>query len=264
MVAPWILILVRAASTAFIVVLASGLAEAFGPFWGALVTSLPISSGPAYVFLAMEHDDVFIAAAALSSFTTHAAIACFVVTYALTAVRLKLWQGLGLSLLAWLVVASVLRQFSWTPLGALALNVVCFSTAFFLLRGVAQQPHQGGGTGVGRRWYDLPLRAITVATLVTFVVLASDVIGPSATGMAAVFPISLSSLFVILRPRIGATASAMLAANALRGMVGFGATLFTLVISAVPLGATRALILAMVVSIVCSGAMLALRRTKKP
>ncbi len=262
MFTPWLLILVRAGSTAFIVVLASGLAEAFGPFWGALVTSLPISSGPAYVFLAMEHDDAFIAAAALSSFTTHAAIVCFVVTYALTAKRLPLWQGLSLALLSWFSVAATLRQFEWSPAGVVVLNLVLFGVGFRLLRGMAQQSHTGGGVAVSRRWYDLPLRAVSVASLVTFVVLASGAIGPSATGMAAVFPVSLSSLFIILRPRIGAAASAMLAANTLRGMVGFGATLFTLAVSAVPLGATQALILALAVAFVCSGVMLVFRNTK--
>ena len=180
MLAPWVPVFIRAASTACIVVIASGLAEAFGPFWGALVTSLPISSGPAYVFLAMEHSDAFIAAAALSSFTTHAAIACFVVTYALTAHRLRLWQGLGLALLVWLVASTILRQFAWSIGGAVVLNLIAYGVGLRLVRGMAQQAHTGGGAAVPRRWYDVPLRAITIAAFVTIVVLGSTSAGISS------------------------------------------------------------------------------------
>ena len=42
--APWVAPLVRAVTTGLIVVLASAVAEAAGPFWGALVISLPVTA----------------------------------------------------------------------------------------------------------------------------------------------------------------------------------------------------------------------------
>lgn len=51
----WLPPLVRALTTGLLVVCASTVAEALGPFWGALIASLPVSAGPAYVFLAMQH-----------------------------------------------------------------------------------------------------------------------------------------------------------------------------------------------------------------
>jgi hypothetical protein len=91
-------VLVKAASTALIVVSASVLAEAIGPFWGGLVTSLPISTGPTYVFLSLGHDTGFLAASALASFAANAATAAFLVFHALTAPRLRGWWGLGLAI----------------------------------------------------------------------------------------------------------------------------------------------------------------------
>ena len=42
----WLPPIVRALATAPLVVSASVAAEALGPFWGALIASLPVSAGP--------------------------------------------------------------------------------------------------------------------------------------------------------------------------------------------------------------------------
>ncbi len=49
--------------------LASMVAERSGPLIGALVATLPVSAGPVYVFLALDHDAAFIAQSALASLT---------------------------------------------------------------------------------------------------------------------------------------------------------------------------------------------------
>ena len=48
------------------VVLASRAAERAGPLVGALVATLPISAGPAYLFLALDHGPAFLAESALA------------------------------------------------------------------------------------------------------------------------------------------------------------------------------------------------------
>jgi hypothetical protein len=53
----------RMAITAAFVVTASVITERSGPVIGALVATLPISAGPSYVFLALDHDADFIAEA---------------------------------------------------------------------------------------------------------------------------------------------------------------------------------------------------------
>lgn len=49
----------RMAITAAFVVSASVITERLGPVIGALVATLPISAGPSYVFLALDHDAAF-------------------------------------------------------------------------------------------------------------------------------------------------------------------------------------------------------------
>ena len=77
----------RMAITAAFVVSASVITERSGPVIGALVATLPISAGPSYVFLALDHDAAFIAEGALASLPINAATILLGLTYAVLAQR---------------------------------------------------------------------------------------------------------------------------------------------------------------------------------
>ena len=77
--------------------------------------------------------------------------------------------------------------------------------------------------------------------------------------MAAVFPISLSSVIVIVQQRMGSAATTELTAHALRSMLGFGAGLLVVHLAIRPWGVTAALLLGMLVSVGWSGFLLMLR-----
>jgi hypothetical protein len=254
----WVPALAKAVLTALVVVLASALAEAFGPFWGALVASLPVSAGPAYVFLAMQHDGDFVAASALSSFAANAATGLFLIVYAIQARRLTLWPGLGMAVATWLIASLLIRQIAWTPATAILLNLIIYGSGFLTLKGIATTT-AGPGTLKIRRWFDTPLRAAAIALFVSGVVLASSMLGPEVTGIATVFPISLTSVIVILQPRIGGPASVLLATTALRAMLGFGLALLALHLEIRPWGVTMALFVALAVSVSWSGGLLILK-----
>jgi hypothetical protein len=252
----WLPLFIKAVLTTLVVVSAAVLAEAFGPFWGALIASLPVSAGPAYVFLAMSHDARFVAASALSSLAANAATGAFLIVYAVTVRRLPGWSGLGAAVATWLGASLAIRQIPWTPAAAVLLNLVVYGAGHFICRTIDPEPAR---PRPDRRCFDLPLRAVLVATFVCGVVVASSVLGPEATGIAAVFPISLGSLIVMLQPRLGASASALLATNAMRAMFGFGLALLALHLSIELWGTARALTTALLVTIAWSGVLLARR-----
>jgi hypothetical protein len=254
----WLPPLIRALATGLLVVSASAVAEALGPFWGALIASLPVSAGPAYVFLVMQHGADFVAASALSSFAANAATGLFLIVYGVLAGRLSPWRGLMTAVLAWLAACLAIHQVIWTPSTALVLNLAVFGAGFALPEAVRRTEPQSAPPARRRR-FDLPIRGVVVAAFVSLVVAVSSVLGPNATGIAAVFPISLISLIVIVRPRIGGRASSLLAANALRAMLGFGMTLLTLHLAIGPLGAVTALVIALLVSVSWSAALLLVR-----
>jgi hypothetical protein len=254
----WLPALIKALATALVVVFASAIAEAFGPFWGALIASLPVSAGPVYVFLAMQHGADFVAASALSSCAANAATGLFLIVYAGLTQRLSPWRCLAVAVSAWLVGSLATQQIDWTPATALVLNLVVYGCGF-----IVPSPARVAGVApvvrVRRRWFDLPVRAVAVAGFVSLVVAVSSLLGPRATGIAAVFPVSLISLIVIVRPRIGGAAASLLAANALRSMLGFGVMLLALHLAIRPWGIAVAFGIALLASALWSGGLLALR-----
>lgn len=258
-VAVWLPPLVKAVATAVIVVSASVIAEALGPFWGALVASLPVSAGPAYVFLAMLHDADFVATSALASVAANAATGVFLIVYAALAPHQPLWRSLGPAILAWIGSAAVLQQVAWTPATVMLPNLAVYGLGIALARTRRATAPARTAAGAPRRWYELPVRAVLVAAFVSLVVAVSSLLGPGVTGMAALFPMSFISLMVIVHHRMGGGASSLIAANALLPMIGFGAMLLVLHLAIRPLGVTAALVLALAISLLWSGILLLAR-----
>lgn len=253
-----LVVLLRAVVAAIVVVGASVLAEVVGPFWGGLIVSLPISAGPAYVMLAMQHDTAFIAAGALGSLAANAAGILYMLEIVLLAPRLRWPLTVSIGLAIWFGLIWLLRQQSWTLAGVCLLNVAVFAVALWLIRKVR---HPGPMRGSARRrWFDVPLRALMVGTLTATVVTASQWLGPTLTGMAAVFPIATTGLALVVLPRLGGTASAALFAATLRAMPGFAIALFTLHVTAEPFGVWHGMLTAVAAQSVFSVALLLFHR----
>ncbi len=236
----------RMAIVAALVVTASIVTERFGPLVGALIASLPISAGPSFVFLALDHDNAFIAESALASLPVNAATICLLLSYALLAQRHGLATAIGTSVAVWLALAFIVRQFEWTLTGALTVNAITFAICIPLLqpyRQVKEVPT------VARRWFDVPLRASLVATLVAIVVTTSGWVGPRISGTIALFPIVFTAMILILHPRTGGPPTAALVANGAWGMMGYCVAIAILHVAARAFGSAIGLSLALLTSL---------------
>src|ERR1700744_6411418 len=91
----------RMAIAAAFVVSASIIAERAGPVIGALIATLPISSGPSYVFLALDHDAGSIAQGALVSLPINAATIFLSLTYVILAQRRSMLLSFAISVAVW-------------------------------------------------------------------------------------------------------------------------------------------------------------------
>lgn len=230
-----LLVLLRAATAAIVVVGASVLAEAVGPFWGGLIVSLPISAGPAYVMLGLQHDSAFIAAGALGSLAANAVTLLYMLTIILLAPRLRWPLVLAIGLTLWFGVIWAVRQVDWDLAGVCLLNLAMFAGSLWLTRS-ARRIETVRAKPAPRRWFELPMRALLVGTLTASVVTASRWLGPSLTGMAAVFPIALTGLALVTLPRLGGAATAALFASTLLAMPGFAIAVLLLHLTAQPFG----------------------------
>ena len=103
---------------------------------------------------------------------------------------------------------------------------------------------------VARRWYDIPMRAALVATLVAIVISTSNWVGPRISGIIALFPVVFSSMMVILHPRIGGPPTAAVLANSAWGLLGFGMAIAVVHVGTETFGSTIGLSLALTTCIV--------------
>lgn len=242
----WTMLAAKMASTAALVVVASLIVERSGPFFGAMVATLPISAGPSYVFLAADHGAAFIEKAALASIAINAITFVFAALYARLAQSRGLGVALGMSFGFWLVAAIGVVNVNWTFWTAALLNIVLFLPALIATRRFRASPLTRTPQ---RRWWDAPFRAALVMGLVGVVVGLGRFMGPATAGVAALVPIVLCSLAIILQPRIGGPGAAAVLSHALPGLVGFAFAVSVLHLTAVPFGAPIALLLALAICI---------------
>jgi len=244
---------------AVIVILAARAAERAGPFFGAMIATLPVSTGPIYVFLALDHGAEFIARAAVMSVASTAAIAAFVAGHALAAQRFATAGSLAIATLTWFAVASLLQLREWSFAEACLLLAASFGLA---MRGLKRFSVAAPAAAGPRTRFDLPLRALLVAALVIATSLASRAFGPQVTGVLATYPVVFTSLIVILQPRGGGAFVSAVLVNGLKGLLGFGTALAVLHVAALHLGSALGLVLALAVAVGWN-AFLAFRR-KRP
>lgn len=239
---------IRMAVTAAFLVAATITAERAGPLIGGLVATLPISGGPVYIFLAIDHGAHFIGQSALGSIITNGINVVFALTYVLLAQKRTLVVSLGGAFVMWFAMNEAIGAMHLALPGAIIFNAIVLAIGLWLSSSLRHVKFPR----MRIYWYDLVLRAAMVAILVGVVVTLSYHIGPAASGSLAVFPIVLSSIILILHRRVGGKAAAAVIANAVIGLGGFGVAMVTLYLTADPLGAVTALALTLAVSVGCN------------
>jgi hypothetical protein len=238
-------LIVKMVITAGFVLVATATAERAGPLVGGLVASLPISAGPIYVFLALDHDAYFISQSAVTTLAINAVNVIFALVYALLAQKRSFAVSLPAAFLVWLALASMIHSLPLTFAAAAVMNIVVFGVCLWLARPLrhVRMP------AFHARWYELAMRAVMVAILVGVTVTFSFQIGPGGSGLLAVFPIVLLSIILILHRRVGGRPTAAVMANAILGLVGFAFATSALHITAEPFGSIIGLTLALATSI---------------
>jgi len=154
--------------------------------------------------------------------------------------------SVGGAIAVWIALGVLARLVTWSLATGLIANAVAFTVCI-----PAFKPFQHVKMPlITRRWFDIPLRAAMVATLVAIVVSLSRWVGPFVSGTIALFPVALTSMTLILHPRIGGPATAAVIANGGWGMMGFGVAIAVLHVAALPLGSAAALSLALATCVV--------------
>jgi hypothetical protein len=247
----------RMAIVAAIVVSVSVVATRSGPMIGAMLAALPISAGPAYIFLALDHGGEFVARSTVASLIAVSGTAPFVVSYD----RVRRVAGTLPSFLAaissFIGTIALLNLFTWTLWRAAFVATILMLAAILLTRETRRQAQPFSAP---MRGIDLVVRAAAVMAVVATVTILAEVAGPRAAGYGALMPVVFMSFILVMQPRVGGAAIAGLFAFGLFGILGFVPAFVALNLAAVPLGIWWALALALAISLVWNGAIVGLRR----
>jgi hypothetical protein len=244
-----------------VVVSASRATERLGPFLGSMIATLPVSTGPIYVFLAIDHGPAFISESARMGVVAVTATVAFVAVHAVVAQRHGTFLSWLSATAAWFVVACLLQLREWTFLEGCALFAACFAVA---IRGLRRFVVEVKAPALPRVRFDLALRSALVACVVIAATVASNALGPSATGTLATYPVVFTSLVLILQPRCGGPFTAALLVNSLKGLVGFGTALGVIHLAAARMNAAAALLLALAVAVGWNCGLFLLRHRTRP
>lgn len=230
---------IKLAGTALVVMLATLIAERAGAFVGAMIVALPISAGPAYLFLALDHDAAFIAASALTSLGVNALVPPFLLVTAILAPRAGLLGALAAGLGVWGLGAAAVLTLDISINVAIALNILSFSVCLPLSKPLLAKPPP---EALRRGLLDIVVRVVAVVAVVGTAITLGRSLGPSVAGIAAVTPVVWTSLAVVIYARSGGQAVSAIMANGVGGMIGFALALPTVVVMAVPFGWPLALL----------------------
>ncbi len=240
-------LLIKMAFVTIFVVAAARLAERSRPAIAALIATLPISIGPIFVLLSLEHDSAFLGSAALKSIASVGATLGFIAVYANSATRFGPLKALSIGYLYWAPMAFFVHSVDWSLSSSLAFLGLVAAVSECAMRWLKEAP---APVRVERRWWDIPVRATAVALLVALVTGLSHALGSSGVGTLANFPIVMSSLSLITHFRLGGRQTAAMLANTTGGMLGVGAGLVFVHLAIVPMGAPVALPLALGISLI--------------
>jgi hypothetical protein len=110
----------------------------------------------------------------------------------------------------------------------------------------------------------VPLRAAIVVAVVVSVILVSERVGPSVTGIAALFPASYSSFILLMHRRLGGPVVAAAFINGLVMLVGFTAFLLAIHLFARAGYAWTGIGVGLALPLAWSALLLALMRLRSP
>jgi uncharacterized membrane protein (GlpM family) len=181
----------------------------WGPAVAGWLSAFPIVAGPILWFIALEHGADFAAVAAVGTLTGVLAILVYGMSYSWAATKYRWPASLALAYVAYALAAAAVGAAPLTlPVATLAVLV----TLFFAPRAY---PRREAVRRSGKPPNDLLLRMALGAVLVLTVTHFAEKLGPSLSGVLAMFPVMNTVLALFTHRSAGSGAVIQL----LRGMV---------------------------------------------
>ena len=185
-------------------------ARRWGPRVGGLLLGLPLTTGPIFMFLAIDQGPSFAARAAVGIFFGLIGLAAFAVAYAATSSRTGWVASLASATAAFFAFSGGVRRLGSDVVFAALGAWLALSFAASLIR--RPEPR---GPGAAPPWWDLSVRMFSVAALTLAITAAAARLGPTLSGIVGTYPVAISVVITFTHAQLGRDA----ASSMLRGSV---------------------------------------------
>ena len=238
-----------------LVALMSLAARRFGPMIGGLLIGLPWMTGPIIFFLGQErgaHDTVSLAIGAMLATVS---ISAYALTFGWVGMHARWPLSLTAGAVAYTAVGSALTGLVLAPTPAALIGSGCLLATSVLIPAPKQpRPLQA------LPWWDIPVRMLASAVMVTAIALVSDRLGATASGIAASFPVLLTVIGTFTFHQWGSDALLALLRGITRSLLSFVMFFWVVATFVEPLGLVTSYAAAAITALCVSGALIVVTR----
>lgn len=190
----------KTSAAALAIVLVAKMGERGGALMASIVMTFPMNAGPGFFFMALAQPAEFIGQAALISFAGAGAVFAFVALYVRLARSHGFMLSLGAAVGGWFAFALITAAVPLTLASAMAL------IALGGLLVVALKTARAAGTTstlVRASWHYLLARGLLAGVVIASVAQFASVLGPTISGLAYAFPVTIIASMWVLYSRYG-------------------------------------------------------------
>ncbi|MGB3291312.1 MAG: hypothetical protein WBA83_18745 [Burkholderiaceae bacterium] len=253
-------LLVRMSTTAFVVIGVAMAVGRLGPVVGGALAGLPIVLGPGFFFLIMQAPPEFASNAAVYSLFSLCATQVFLLAYIAAAERRGPLVSLLGALATWGAAAALFRLLPPQAFVGIAMfaviTLVSRKLGAIMVRGTIKRARAD-------YFSLLLLRGILAGLLVATVTTAASRLGAIASGLLLAFPIGYSVLSITIHEQFGAQMAVATLHSAILGTISLAGFCAVLALAIPNMPATWAFILAVLVSLAITMALVLFSRHRK-
>jgi hypothetical protein len=230
-----------------LVVAATLVTQKWGPRIGGLLMGLPLTTGPIFLFLAIEQGPHFAAGTAVGILFGVAGLAAFAMVYTVSS-RMTGWVA---------CLASATAAFLIVSLGArrLGSDVTTAAVTAWLALGLAgslmRRPELQSTRVSPPRW-DLWLRILAVAVLTLATTTAAARLGPMLSGIVGTYPVAITVVVAFTHVRFGRDAALVMLRGSVLSWFSFVSCFLTIGLWIEAVGTASAMALGVLVAIATS------------
>jgi hypothetical protein len=238
------LLLLKLTLAPLLVAAATLAARRWGPRVGGLVVGLPLTTGPIFLFLALDQGLDFAAGATLGILCGLVGLAAFALAYA-AASRRTGWAGS-------LALAAVAFFAASAGMGRLGGGVVEAGLAAWAALGLAAALIRRPGPGVARApaaWWDLWVRMLAAAALTLGITAAAGRLGPVLSGIVGTYPVVSTVVTTFTHAQLGREAAVAMLRGSVLSWIAFASCFLAIGLALEAQGLAVALALGMLAAV---------------